>query len=202
MVRVGGADAMSDAPTLRERLGAESQPEQPADIIGALQGASNDLEWGRALLGLEPRLPAYSPRDVLPAILGSSELPADEGAGRVDPVVTRILMADNLEDALRAQVTEPLEAVLQLPLYLSQPRWYPSEYWREGDEAGGAACFCVVEAVEQESGLVHTLTIGSQQAQAAIWRAWAEGKLPLSCRFIKSAKATRSGFFPYNIEAV
>lgn len=190
---------MSDSPTLHEKLTGEPAANgNDETVAGRLivddPGLPDVINWARSQISVTPRLPAYTPKEVFPAILGSAELPADEGAGTIDEIVARLLDAPTLEAALQQQQTESLEGILGVTLMVDRPRWYPTDYAEQTSR-----CFVVVEAIEWESGVVHTVTIGSTQPMVAIWRAWAEGKLPLKCIFHRSEKKTRAGFYPYNL---
>lgn len=187
---------MSSFPDTTADPGAPIEPPRWAGD-GSLAIANPDLAWAAEQLGVAPRLPAYVPRDVLPAILGQADLPVDEGAGAMDDIVRRILVAPDMATALSAQTAEGLDAILRLPVYISEPRFYPSDYTGEGSRT-----FAVVQAVEQDTGIVHTVTIGAVQPLVAIWRAWVTGELPLLCRIVKGDKPTRSGFFPYTLTGV
>lgn len=146
-----------------------------------------------AQLPAETAAPEYDPGVLFRAIMGNEDLPKPEGAGSIDPIIARILSAPDVESAIRQTETTGMDALLGRALELENPRWFPSDFKE------GARCFVVCDAVELESGIVNTVTIGSVQPQVVIWRAWLEGKLPLKCRFAQSAKPSASGYFPFSI---
>lgn len=153
----------------------------------------SDLAWAREILPDTGEDSAYTFREVLNAITGKAPLPESDRAGSIDPILARVLSAATLDEGISAMKTTAMEDLNNVTLLVDNPRWFPSEF------EGGARAFCVVEAVEEMTGLVHSLVIGSQQPQVVIWRAFVEGLLPLQCRITRSAKPTRAGFFPYNI---
>lgn len=154
------------------------------------------MSWAVAQLGENLDIRPYGDRDILLAIMGRATLPAsDEGAG-VDEIIRRMLEAPTVHDAISKSSTSAIIHIMGVPVDVDRPRWFPSSF------AGGALAFCVVDAVEVDTGLVHNVVIGSQQPQVAIWRAMIEMALPLRCKFTQSERPTAAGFYPYNLSAV
>lgn len=190
---------MADGQNLHDKLGMGADKpgeEMPSWAIPPAPGeltVPGDLTWARELVNVGAPPPSYLPRDVLSAILGAAPLPESEGPGTIDDILRRILGAETIADALTDEDAVSLDHVFGLVLVVDEPRWFPSEF------TGGASAFCVVRATEEQGGLTHRLVIGSQQPQVILWRAWVEDQLPIRCRFVKSAKPTKAGFYPYNL---
>lgn len=198
--RVG--ESVSDFPNLTEREQAEPEAAPVFTGDGTI-GVDNlpavlprGMEWLREYTeGLSPRLPAYDPQTVFKAIMGIAPLPDDPDASTFDGIAMRILTAPSMADVLSEPTAQGTEVILGLPVMLDKPRWYRSDYEQN------ALCFCVVEAITIDDGIVHTVTIGAQQPMLVIMRAMATGELPLKCKVVRSGKATRAGFLPLNIVA-
>lgn len=163
------------------------------DAVDLLASGGDALEMARLILPSAATRPQHQPIDVFYAIAGEAELPELEEAQGVEAMMARILGAPTLEEAMTGTGAESAEKVLGRRLTIDRPRWYPTEY------AGAPRCFAVVEAVDAETDTVTALVIGSQVPLTIIWRAWVEGLLPLRCVLTRAEKATKAGFYPFNL---
>lgn len=148
----------------------------------------------RALLASLPAGPEYRPVDVLNSIVAGHELPeVEDGSSALGPTL-RILSAPTLEDAIASNETEDLLALQGRNLTIRGVRWFPSDY-----KESLSRCFAVLDVVTEDDGEAHTLVSGSLQVMTVAWRAWSEQRFPFHCRIVRAEKATRDGYYPYNV---
>lgn len=151
------------------------------------------LEEARAMaMGLATEQ-AYGPADVLAAIMGSRQLPGGDAQQAQMSIVSQILAAETLTDAIAGTSAEGAETILDRDIDVLAVRWFPSSFDQN------ATCFALISCADCEDGLMHSVSTGSVQVMTIIWRAWVEDSLPLRCRITRSKRATANGYFPFNL---
>ena len=71
---------------------------------------------------------------------------------------------------------------------------------RPAEFEGGLPWFLVVDAVDEATGNMLTLTTGSVNIVAQLTRAWSLDLFPIRAKVVIAAKPTRSGFYPQRLQ--
>lgn len=110
-------------------------------------------------------------------------------------ILARYLAAESDEDLGQKEAT-PWGDLLDVPVEVRGFRWQRSAF-----EGMGSPIYFIVSAVNLETGEPLVLTTGSMNALAQLTNLAKRGRLPGAVvRLVKSAKATRAGFYPLWLE--
>ena len=118
----------------------------------------------------------------------------DEDGG--EAILTRILMAETLDDVFAPLDTEGLLELLDTPIQVQSIRWGDSSF------DSGLGVFFVVEAQRANGDRIVTTT-GSSTCMVQLARAYCLGAIPGLIVIPRQAKKeTKNGYRPLNLERV
>jgi hypothetical protein len=191
-----------DAKPETEKQAPEAPPETPkpsADLTPLTGGATGEPvapDDPRAAAELDAMLAQVvgegpSAQEILQAIVGGEDMPDSTAAQSQAGIVARILAGTDPEGVL--DMGEPVKAedLEQVPLIVTGVRWMRSTFEE------GPSVYAVLDAERIDNEEAVKVTCGSVNVMTQLLRLQTMGAFPQKVKIVKSARPTKSGYYPY-----
>lgn len=128
------------------------------------------------------------------ALTAGAELPElepQDAAAAGMEIAARILRAESVDEVFEQGGATPALEVIDVPLIVNGLRWNRSDY-----EGEGAKVYALIDATRADSGEELTITCGSRNVMAQLYRLDQLGALNTPVKIVRAERETARGFRP------